>query len=203
MARPELVLFDLDGVLVHYDRAQRVEHLATSLGCSARQVDEALFGSGLESRYDHGELGTTQYLDRLGIALGTPVGREAWAAARAAAMRIDDDCLDLLARVAGQAEVAILTNNGPLLGEVLPELLPALFPRFEGRVLCSATLGGSKPAPDVYLRALARLRHAPHATLFLDDNAANVDGARIAGLHAERVVAPGELAAILAAYGLA
>src|SRR5688500_17365155 len=113
MVRPELVLFDLDGVLVHYDRAQRVEHLATSLACSARQVGEALFGSGLACRYDHGELGTPQYLDRLGLALGTRVEREAWAAARGAAMRIDDDCLNLLERVARQADVAILTNNGP------------------------------------------------------------------------------------------
>src|SRR5688572_15529532 len=203
MVRPELVLFDLVGVLVHYDRARRVEHLAGSLGRSALQVDEALFGSGLESRYDRGELETAQYLGRLGIALDTRVERDAWAAARGAAMRIDDDCLDLLARVAGQAEVAILTNNGALLGEVLSELLPALFPRFDGRVLCSATLGASKPSPQAYLRALARLQHAPQATLFLDDNADNVDGARSAGLHAERVPAPGEFAAILAAYGLA
>ena len=202
MVPPELVLFDLDGVLVHYDRAQRVEHLARSLGCSARQVHELLFGSGLESRYDQGELETTQYLDSLGVALGTRVERDAWAAARGAAMRIDRDCLRLVERVAGQANVAILTNNGPLLGEVLPELLPALFPLFAGRVLCTATLGGSKPAPHVYLHALALLRHAPHATLFLDDNADNVNGARVAGLHAERVPAPGEFAAILAAYGL-
>ena len=202
MVPPELVLFDLDGVLVHYDRARRVEHLADSLGCSALHVTDALFGSGLESRYDNGELDTTQYLELLGLALGTRVERDAWAAARGTAMRIDTGCVELLERVARQAEVAILTNNGPLLGEVLPELLPALFPRFAGRVLCSATLGGSKPAPHVYLHALAQLRHAPHATLFLDDNADNVDGARAAGLHAERVPAPGEFAAILAAYGL-
>lgn len=203
MEQPQLVLFDLDGVLVHYDRAHRVEHLANTLGRSVRQVDDALFASGLESRYDRGELDTTDYLDRLGVALHTRVGREAWTAARGAAMRIDADCLGLLERVATQADVAILTNNGPLLGECLPELLPGLFPRFDGRVLCSATLGESKPAPEVYLRALARLRHAPHASLFLDDNADNVDGARAAGLHAERVPAPGELMAILAGYGLA
>ena len=201
MARPELVLFDLDGVLVHYDRAQRVAHLANAVGRSARQVDEALFGSGLEGRYDRGELDTAAYLDRLGLALDTPVARDAWAVARGAAMRIDRDCLGLLERVAAQAEVAILTNNGPLLGEVLPELLPSLFPRFDGRVLCSGTLGDSKPSPLAYFRALERLRHPPHATLFLDDDAGNVEGARAAGLHAERVPAPGDFAAILAAYG--
>ena len=161
-----------------------------------------LFDSGLESAYDRGDLDTSQYLDRLGADLGTRVGRDAWAAARGSAMRIDTGCLALLDRVAQHAQVAILTNNGPLLGEVLPRLLPELFPRFDGRVLCSAALGGTKPAPHVYLRALAQLQHAPHATLFLDDNADNVAGARTAGLHAERVPAPGQFAAILAAYGL-
>ena len=202
MTTPALVLFDLDGVIVHYDRGQRVRHLGAALGCDARIVFEALFESGLESRYDRGDIDTGTYLDSLGKTLGRRVERDAWAAARGAGMRIDAGCLALLDRVAAQADVAILTNNGPLLGEVLPGLLPALFPRFAGRVLCTATLGASKPAPEVYLRAVARLRHAPQATLFLDDNADNVAGARAAGLCAECVPAPGEFAMILADYGL-
>ena len=203
MTTPALVLFDLDGVLVHYDRERRVRHLGAALGRDPAQVFAMLFESGLESRYDGGELGTDAYLDALGSALGCHVDRATWTAARGAAMRVDAQTLRLLDNAARHCELAILTNNGPLLGEVLPLALPALFPRFEGRVLCSGDLGAAKPAARAYLAALERLGHVPARVLFLDDNAGNVAGARAAGLRAECVPAPGQFADILADYGLA
>ena len=45
-----LVLFDMEGVLSHYDRAARVDHLAATAGCTADTVRHAIWGSGLEAR---------------------------------------------------------------------------------------------------------------------------------------------------------
>jgi putative hydrolase of the HAD superfamily len=89
-----------------------------------------------------------------------------------------------------------------LLADTVPHALPTLFPAFADRVLCSGALGVAKPSPDAYHRAVERLGHAPQRTLFLDDNFANVEGAREAGLFAEHVARVGEFDAILAAYGL-
>lgn len=200
---PSLVLFDLDGVLVEYDRSARLRHLGDALGHSAGRVREALFDSGLETRFDAGLIDTADYLQALGAALDATIDRPLWTAARAAAMRVPDTALEGLDIVSRRCEVAILTNNGPLLGEVLPQAAPALFPRFMGRVLCSGVLGGLKPDPRVYVEALRRLGHAPSRTLFLDDVVANVEGARQAGLHAEHVAVPGDFTAQLTAYGLA
>lgn len=47
--RPALVLFDFDGVLVHYDHAARLRVLAECSGASVTEVSAALFGSGLET----------------------------------------------------------------------------------------------------------------------------------------------------------
>lgn len=200
---PSLVLFDPDGVLVEYDRPARLRHLGDTLGHSAGRVREALFDSGLEARYDAGLIDTADYLHALGAALGATIDRPLWTAARAVAMRIPETTLDGLDIASRHCDVAILTNNGPLLGDVLPQAAPALFPRFTGRVLCSGALGGLKPDPRVYLEALHRLGHAPSRTLFLDDVVANVEGARKAGLHAEHVTVPGDFTTQLAAYGLA
>jgi putative hydrolase of the HAD superfamily len=200
---PSLVLFDLDGVLVDYDRAARTRHLARASGCDEALAWSALFDSGLEARFDAGQVSTAAYLDELGRALGRPVGVELWSAARGAAMHLAPETVDLVHRAASHAAVGVLTNNGRLLVEQLPALLPPLFPHLHGRVLCSAALGMSKPDPAVYQAACAALGHAPASTLFLDDSIANVDGALLAGLRAEHVATPRELRRVLTAHALA
>lgn len=198
MAPPSLVLFDLDGVLVDYDRGARTRHLARVAGCSEAHAWTVLFESGLEQRFDAGSVTTEGYLDELGHAIDV----DSWTAARAAGVRLAPETVALLGAVAGRLDVAILTNNGHLLVERLPLIAPGLFPLLQGRVLCSAAVGHRKPEPMAYAIALERLGHPPAATLFLDDMQANVDGARRAGLHAELVASPASLRDVLARHGL-
>ena len=200
LSAPSLVLFDLDGVLVDYDRSLRVRHLADATGAAEAAVWSALFESGLEARFDAGAIDTEAYLRTLGDALGHPINVPLWTAARAAAMRLLPETLDLVNDVAAHCELALLTNNGCLLVEQLPEVLPSLAGLFDGRALCSASLGCTKPDPAVYRLALERLGHPPGATLFLDDSIANVDGARRAGLRAEHVPSPAHLREVLARH---
>lgn len=199
---PSLVLFDLDGVLVEYDRNARVRHLAAAVSREAAHVHAALFDSGLESRFDAGALDPAHYLGELGDALGCRVDRECWAAARGASMRLLPGTAALVDAVARRCDVAVLTNNGGLLAEMLPRLLPPLFPGLAGRVLCSGLLGAAKPELRAFELALERLGHESGRTLFLDDNAANVEGARAAGLNAELVRHPTALGTALARHGL-
>jgi 2-haloacid dehalogenase len=57
-----------------------------------------------------------------------------------------------------------------------------------------------KPDPGIYRHHAEAFGLAPAATLFFDDNAANVAGAKAAGWHAERFVGPEQLRADLARY---
>lgn len=198
--RPSLLLFDLDGVLVDYDREVRVRHLARATGAEPERVWQALFESGLEARFDAGTVETGAYLTELGQALGGVVDIAAWTAARAASMRLDAATVALLQHLAQRHDVALLTNNGCLLIEQLNVLIPPLAPLFRGRALCSASLGRRKPDAEAYLRAVRELGHEPASTLFLDDVPANVEGARRAGLRAEHVPSPARLAAALASH---
>jgi putative hydrolase of the HAD superfamily len=197
-----LVLFDLDGVLATYDRPARVAHLAESTGATTEVVRTALFDSGLEDRFDAGEISGDRYLRELGDALGTRVEPRAWANARRAAMRVDPALPSLLAKVRAHADIAVLTNNGALLVDLLPDIAPTLAAVFGDRVLCSGRLRARKPARRAYEDAVGILGHAPSATLFLDDSPANVEGARRAGLRAAHVPSPAALAGVLSAYGV-
>ncbi|WP_447901296.1 HAD-IA family hydrolase [Stenotrophomonas sepilia] len=183
--RIDLLLLDVDGVLVQYQRAQRVLHLAQVLDVTPAAVQAALFDSGLEAAHDIGTLQGPAYLARLGECLGRTVDVPSWIAARQAASHPQHAVLQRLQVL--QLPLAVLTNNGALMVQALPILLPELFPALQGRVFCSADFGLRKPAPEVFLRTLEALGVAPSRTLFVDDLFANVRGARAAGLHAETV----------------
>ncbi|HEY4559985.1 MAG TPA: hypothetical protein VIG54_04490 [Lysobacter sp.] len=148
---PSLVLFDLDGVLVDYDRAARVAHLAAAIDVDAVDLHAVLFDSGLEDRFDAGEIEGEAYLEAIGAPFGRRIDHATWCAARGAAMRLDPHTVVRVEAVAARCDVALLTNNGGLLVDALPALLPTLAACFDGRLLASARLGARKPDSRVFV----------------------------------------------------
>ena len=71
--RIDLLLLDVDGVLVQYQRAQRVLHLAQALDVAPETVQAALYDSGLEAAHDNGTLDGPAYLAQLSKQLGRTV----------------------------------------------------------------------------------------------------------------------------------
>ena len=182
MSVPVLVLFDLDGVLVHYDHAQRLQVLAQRSGSSVEAVSRALFESGLEHDADMGLHDAQGQVDELARRLGTMVTLADCIAARRAAMATDREIMALAQRIARGAQVAILTNNNLLLRDHLPAICPPLFPLFEMRVFCSAQFKLAKPDPQIFRSCLAALGTDPGQAFFIDDKRENAEGARAAGL---------------------
>lgn len=180
----DCLLLDFDGVLVNYARHLRVRHLAEACGCAPAQVHAALFDSGLEQQFDLG-LDSGSYLQQLGDALGVTISLAQWQDARIAASPPQTGVVERVQRIAQVMPIAILTNNGALMAQTIPRILPALAPMLDGRILCSGELGGRKPDPAVFLKAVERLDARPTRTLFVDDLFVNVRGARLAGLHAD------------------
>lgn len=202
MNTPALLLFDLDGVLVRYDRATRAQALAERCGASMQEVAQALFGSGLEDAADRGQLDTRRYLGALSELLGIPVSIEDCVHARAQAMHVESAVLELARRASAQCQLAIFSNNGTLLREQLQTMCPPLFPLFQDRVRVSAELRACKPEPEAFRRCLDSLAAAADDTLFIDDNAGNVHGARMAGLRAHHYRSISELRDTLNHYAL-
>ena len=202
MSRPALVLFDLDDVLVGYDHRARVETMARRTGTGADQVHRALFESGVEAAADRGELDSDGTLEAFARELGAPVTLDDWIHARAAGMSPRPEVQALAQAVTSRAQIAVLTNNGLLLRDHLDQMHPPLFPLFAGRVHCSAQYRRSKPDPDIYRQCLAALGVPPAETLFVDDKAANADGARAAGLHAHHYTDAAGLRAVLHTFDL-
>jgi len=201
-APPALVLFDLDGVLVRYDRARRLQALAARTGASVAAVRIALFDSGLEAETDVGRWSPADYAAELGRRLGSEVSLADCIAARRDAMRADDNVLALARAAARRARLAILTNNGPFLTDHLEAMCPPLFPLFAGAVHGAGHYGIAKPDPRVFHACARALRAEPARMLFVDDSPDNVDGARRAGIEAVHFTDAAALADAFARHGL-
>lgn len=184
MSAPALVLFDLDGVLAHYDHAPRLRVLAQRTGASERAVSAALFESGLELEADLGLYDAQGQAEELAKRLGAPVAVADLVAARAAAMSANAGVLAMAKQAVRKARVAILTNNNLLLRDNLAAICPALFPLFEQHVFCSAQFKLGKPDPRAFLLCLEALGTSPADCFFIDDKPENPEGARAAGLSA-------------------
>ena len=182
-----LCLFDMDEVLCHYDLGRRLRALSRISGKTPRDIRAALWDSGFEEDADTGGYTSAEvYLAAFATRLGAPITRSEWIAARAAAMIPSKDVLELARDLGQRFQTAIYTNNGPMVKEELAALFPEAHAAFAGRIYCSYEFSTKKPDPDAYRRLLASLGVAPGETFFTDDKKSNVEGARIAGLHAYR-----------------
>jgi glucose-1-phosphatase len=184
MARPELVIFDMDDVLCHYDLGRRLRELASLAGTTARDVRAAIWDSGFEELADAGGYADADvYIAEFGQRLGYPISIEEWIDARRVAMTPNLDVLSLAQKISMQASMAIYTNNGPLVKNHLDSLFPEAASLFALK-FCSFEFGTKKPDPQSFTRLTQSLMRKPSECWFIDDKKSNVEGARIAGLYA-------------------
>jgi putative hydrolase of the HAD superfamily len=179
------VIFDFGGVLCFPPSEAQWQEAATFCGAS-RPAFEAAFWEDREA-YDAGANARAYWRNvgtRLGLAFDDHLvdgllEREIqfWS-------RFDQRVLHWAAdlQTAGY-RTGILSNLPRSIGQRL-RTLPGFLERFDD-VTFSYELGVVKPALGIYQRAIEGLKHDPAEALFLDDRAANVEGARAAGLIAE------------------
>jgi glucose-1-phosphatase len=182
--RPALVIFDMDDVLCRYELGRRLRMLAALADTTARDVQAAIWDSGFEDEADAGGYADPDvYLAEFGKRLGYPITRAQWIEARRDAMIAKEEVFEIARTLSSQAELAIYTNNGPIVKEHIDELLPAVKGIFALR-FCSYEFGTKKPDPASFTRLVERIGRVPDTCWFIDDKKSNIEGARIAGLRA-------------------
>jgi HAD superfamily hydrolase (TIGR01509 family) len=178
-----LVAFDLDGVLYDFTPARRATYLAQLTGCEPAWIQHVIWDSDFERAAEAGEYPTGEtYLRAFNERLRVPVSRDQWIAARRSAMAPRPRMLAVLESLRSRVELAVLTNNGALVRDTLPDLVPELWALLGDRIRVTADLGARKPDPVVFQRLAAAHDRPPAAVVFVDDNLGNVQGARAAGL---------------------
>jgi len=200
LTRPvSLLVFDLDGVLCDFLPARRLAYLSELTGKDAAWMQAAVWESDFEREAEAGAYRTGDaYLQAFNRCLGFAVTREQWVSARRAAMRLRPDMLALLQSLHSQVRLAVLTNNGALVRDAMAELAPELWTLLGSQIHVTCDFNARKPDPAVYVRLAERYRLPPAAIVFIDDSAANVQGARAAGLQAVLFENAAQLSSLLA-----
>ncbi|WP_439364791.1 HAD family hydrolase [Bradyrhizobium sp. DASA03005] len=198
----KLVLFDMDNVLCDYDRGKRVACLAELAGTTSEAVHAAIWDSGFEALGDSGALEAADYLRGFGERIGYPLSLDEWVEARRRSMEADRAMLEIAGSLRQTVDIAVLTNNTTLVADHIDTLLPDLRPLFGSRIYASAQFKTAKPDPRCYRLCLSDLDVRPEAVLFVDDLAANVAGARKAGLFAHHHTSVEAFRQALSEHGL-
>ena len=201
MTQIKAVLFDMDGVIRHWDEVAEREG-EQAAGLPRGSISAVAYTIPEFWQTQVGEVTAREWADAVSRALVDQFGPGAAQAAEiyfGYAGRIDADMVSLVAEVRARATVALLSNATDQLREHLAhhDLVEAF-----DVVFCSAELGIAKPDVAIYRHAAEVLGVRTDECFFTDDRPENVEGAREAGMHAEVFTGREPLVAALRDVGL-
>jgi HAD superfamily hydrolase (TIGR01509 family) len=190
------VLFDLDGVVRHFD-ADFTADIEARHGLSSGAVLDAAFEPDLLAQATTGAISRRRWVELVGATLGSVVAAEEWGRQPSA---VDPDVLAIVdaLRAAG-IRTAILTNGTdtiPAEAEML-----GLSAHFDA-IFNSAEIGWAKPDIRAFQHVLDALGFAGAEVFFTDDSASKLAGAEELGMPVHRFASADALRVALRAEGV-
>jgi epoxide hydrolase-like predicted phosphatase len=192
------VIFDLGGVLIDFPIPKMIEFCARSLGITEKElVREARL---LRKPFQEGTISEDELWETICAKTGAarPVSPSLWEEAFRVAYREKGDVFSVVdALKARQYKIGLLSNTEA----------PSIRCLDSGRynfdaLVYSCVEGLSKPEPEIYWLALARLGTAPVEAVFVDDQKENIDASRNLGIHSILFRESGQLREELARLGV-
>lgn len=199
---PTTVIFDMDDVLCRYHFDKRLERLSQMTGVAPDFINEVIWEQGFDERADAGRYTADEYHRLFCERIGAQLTKQQWLEARAVSIEPDDEVLDMARRVKRNATLSLLTNNGPLLKESIHQVFPQVAEIFAERTHFSYEFATCKPDPQVFVRLIDHLGADAGKTLFIDDTATYIEGAKTAGLMTHHFHSAQKLRPVLESFGL-
>ncbi|UNK69771.1 HAD family phosphatase [Microbacterium sp. H1-D42] len=191
------VVFDLDGVLRHFDPVH-VARIEARHGLPAGSIHETAFDASLLAAVTTGAITREEWMLRVGALLENTVAAAEWAAHPSTP---DEDMLALSDELrASGIRTAILTNGTDTIPAELREL--GIDSRVDA-VFNSADIGFAKPDVRAFQHVLDALSLHPHEVFFTDDSAGKLAGAHVLGMPTHHFTSIDGLREALRATGLA
>ncbi len=177
------IFFDYGGVLTQMvDETPRLK-LAERYGVSLSRIYNLLFDSEAAIQAALGEITTEHHWHAIYEILRVPPGerdeffRQFWSADG-----LNRELVDNLPRLHERYKLGLISNANDDLRQVMTERWQ-ISGLFDGMII-SAEVGLLKPDRRIYELAVNRLGVQTDEAVFIDDVLTNVEGARVAGLHA-------------------
>lgn len=180
-SRIQSVIFDMGNVLINFSHEKACEQIGALANKPASEVFRVLFASGLEIRYEAGQVTRAELIAGLEQGLGCQLDTRAVMDAACDIFWPKPDMEQLAAgvREAGY-RLVLLSNVCEDHFEYIRQryTFPALF----DELVLSYKVGVCKPHERIYHRAISAARCSAHECLFIDDVQENVDAAARLGI---------------------
>ncbi|MCC9605306.1 HAD family phosphatase [Blastopirellula sp. JC732] len=181
----EFFYFDLGNVLLYFDHDRACRQMARVADASVEEVREVVFFSGMQVRYETGEIDTAGFHDYFCHRTGRSPNMAELALAASDIFEPNHPVIEIAETLHAQSRrMGILSNTCACHWDFcIDGRYPFLQDRFEQYVL-SYEAKSMKPDGGIYRAAISQAGVAPSSIFFVDDRPENVAGALEAGLDA-------------------
>lgn len=180
------IIFDLGGVLIHFDFRRAYRALAEVCPYAADGISERIAATGLVERFETGLVEPRDFFAQLSQTLELSVDydgfRRIWNHIFTGPLLPES----LLRGLALRYRLLLLSNTNAIHFEMIRQAYPML--RHFHDMALSYQVQALKPRPEIFQVALERAGCRPEECFYTDDTAAHVDAARALGIDAERFV---------------
>ncbi len=206
MRRIDFVYFDLGNVLASFDVHRACRNVARRWNVEPQRVHSGLWVSGLQDRFEHGELSSESFAEQARDVLGL----SAETAPTQDLLRELSDMFEPIDEMAALVDavrgvgikLGILSNTCPAHWQfLLDEGYPSLRGPFDQLIL-SYEHGSMKPDRRLYEIARDSAGVDPGSILFLDDRLENVAAAKSCGWQAHQFTSPHVAVKLLRCLGV-
>ena len=190
------VLFDLDGVIRHFDPEHHAA-VEAKYGLEPGALHAAAFAPDLLEPAITGKITRAEWTRQVGERCGSPEAAAEWFSDRG---KVDPAMLEIADTLRSQGTVvAILTNGTSTIPQEVENL--GLVPHFDA-IFNTAEIGYAKPDVRAFQAVLDRLHVAGPEVFFTDDSPSKLSGAIELGMTAEAFTGPANLRTTLASLDL-
>jgi glucose-1-phosphatase len=184
----EAIVFDLGGVIIELDFQRSFDQFAALSGKSAEEIHHGLLSSGLLLKYEKGEYSDIQFFEVIKQVFEIDASDEELEAAFVALLlHIPKERIDLIRGLAKDYRLFLLSNTNAIHYRAVNKILHRdtgcedLSHLFE-TIFLSYEMALAKPGKEIYEEVIRQAQLNPATTLFLDDNAGNLEGASAVGI---------------------
>jgi epoxide hydrolase-like predicted phosphatase len=190
------LIFDLGGVILDLSVESTLDCFTQLSGMPKEKVKDLFISSPGFIEYEKGSIDDKAFRDFLKATYSVSASDDeidrCW---NAMLVGIPPAKLDLLKRLQNEFRVYLLSNtNGihiqHINGTLLPEMKKAPLEHYFHKAYYSHSMGKRKPDAEIFEQVIEENHLVPEQTLFLDDYAVNIEGAKSVGIKTIHVTSP-------------
>lgn len=194
------IIFDLGEVIIDLDIPGTLRRFAERSGRTEQEVRDIYSASDVFLNYEKGLISDEAFREGANRLFGTNMASdEIDAIWNNMLVHLPLRRLEFLDRIKQNYRTFLLSNTNAIHLRAFNAMLPGSRPleSYFERAYYSHIMNMRKPDAEIFLRVLEENNLRPEQTLFLDDNADNIQGAAACGIVAVRVARPDDILSLI------